>query len=116
MKKMIQLSFSTLIWVSVALILGLGVVDVGGLKILPSVALVFAILGSLVTRVFAMGVQGFKDANILSKLVPVLFVGLICYTVTLLQQTWSTAIVVSVLLGNSTAYLGFILANSISKK
>lgn len=116
MKKVIQFAFATLLWGVTLMFTPQLVVKIFGIAFIPAVCGVFAVLGTLLPKLFGMGVSNFAKANIVEKFVPVLVVAALCFSVSLMPQTYATAAVVSLFLGNTTSYLGYLIGTILKLK
>lgn len=100
-----KLIIATIIWLIPTCVAGLNKVCLQGVYIIPIIALISASISSLFPNIFSMGVEKHKKANILEKLAPIAVVALIIVCISLIEQTYSTAILVSILLGSATTYI-----------
>lgn len=116
MRKVIQFAFATLLWGIVIILFPQLTIKVFGVALLPMVCAIFAMLGTIFPKLFAMGVQGFKNANIFERLIPVVAILLICCGIRFMAQTYASAFFISTILGNTTSYVGFLVGDIYVKR
>lgn len=109
MRKVIQFGFSTLLWGIVLIMHPQLVVKIFDIALMPIVCTAAAVLGTLIPSFFQMGCDGFKNANVLARMMPIVLVASLCYAVTFIPQTYVTAASLSILVGNASSYLGYLL-------
>jgi len=115
--KIVQLCFVVLTWGAVMLSSPEIVVKVFGIYLVPIVGIIFGLLSTFLPKIFGMGVQGFKKANVLERCLPLLVVSIIAALIQATNlQTYATAYLLSWLTGSSVAYLGFITSELLPKK
>lgn len=76
-----------------------------GLKVYPYLIIVFGIISSFWKSLFQMGLTDMGGSNLGSKLLPLLYLILLCYCITLIPQTYATAVVSSLFIGTATSYV-----------
>lgn len=116
MRKIIQLLFAVSPFIALTFLTEPLIWKVNNLALSPIGCLAFAVLGTLLPKFFGMGVSDFKTANILIKLSPVVVVGIYLFGISLLPQTYATAFVTSLLIGNSASYIAFLISIKLIKK
>lgn len=89
------------------------VVHLKGLVLIPSVVVLMATLGVTLPKVFSMGVQGQRKAGPVRKILPIIYLGLVIYAISLMPQTYASSAFVSILIGNGLSYLGYYIASLI---
>lgn len=87
-----------------------------GYYLIPYVVLTFAIFGTLFPKVFGMGIQGQRKANVAKKTIPLVYLALVIYVINLMEQTYASVAFTSILIGNGLAYFGYIFAHFIPKR
>jgi len=92
------------------------VTEIQGYHVIPYVVLTFAIFGALFPKVFGMGVQGQRNANIIKKSIPLVYLVIVLYAVYLMPRTYASVAFNSILIGNGLAYIGYLLAHLLPKK
>ncbi len=113
MRKIVQFTLSAVAWGVVLLFSSSFIIEIANLFVVPTVCAGIAIASTLLPKLFEMGVSDFKNSSIIGKLMPVVYVLLICYGMTFLPQTSASAVFVSVLLGNTSSYLGYLIGGLI---
>lgn len=98
--------FCIVVWTVVNLLCKDLIVKPFGIAMMPFVATLGSLLGLALPGLFQMGVQGFREASFIAKLFPIIVVALICLFIGSIEQTIATAIVVSIFVGNTVAYIG----------
>ena len=80
-----------------------------GVQFFPYLALVCGLIASFYHTLFAMGVGDWNDSTLFAKVLPIVYLGILIYTVSLITQTYVTASVVSLFMGVATAYIAKII-------
>lgn len=104
----VSIAISVVLWGTVAIFFrenGL-IVNFANLKFIPLLAIAFGVLSALVPSVFQMGVEGWSKSSTVDKVQPLIFITLVLYGISMISQTYVTAIFASYLLGLCTSYLG----------
>lgn len=92
------------------------IINAGGLKFSPMLAIAFGVLSAMVPMIFNVGVQSWKKSSFVPRLQPYLVLLPTLYFLTLIPQTYATAVFASYIAGLSVSYAGRIITPTQKKR
>lgn len=106
-----KLISSAIVWGLVIPFVGITTVEIFGIRFNTGLSVLFSILSLLMPSIFDIGLREWKEANILEKILPLIYVVLVLVLLKLIGNSYATLIVSSLFIGESAAYIGRIVGS-----